>query len=257
MKKNDNVKIYVGTFNKKVDIKEKCYIPIQLGKKNSKFDLGYIGDDTKDNISFKNFTYCELSAQYWIWKNTTDSIVGLVHYRRFFYKNIFKSLKNILSEKDIRNIMKKNDIIVAEKGYTFKSTVREKYIEKHIEKDLDVCESYLKKLYPEYMDSYNKIFSGNSYSPFNMIIAKKEVLDKYSEWLFKLFFAMEKDIDFEDGRENYNKRTLGFLSERLLNVWIDYNKQYKVKRLPVINIEENVIKQRITYIVKKIFGRFF
>ena len=34
-----------------------------------------------------------------------DDVVGIVHYRRFFYKNIFKSIKNILSEKDINSLI--------------------------------------------------------------------------------------------------------------------------------------------------------
>lgn len=45
------------------------YTPIQVGKAISEYDLGIIGDDTGDNISQKNPSYCELTAQYWAWKN--------------------------------------------------------------------------------------------------------------------------------------------------------------------------------------------
>ena len=255
--KKETVKIYVGAFNKLNNINEKCYVPIQLGKANSKIELDCIGDNTGDNISKENSSYCELTAQYWFWKNTNDDIVGLVHYRRFFYKNIFKNVKNVLSENDIRKILKKNDIIVSEKGYTFKKTVKEKYIESHIESDYELCRKCIKKKFPKYLDSFDKVFSGNSYSPFNMIIARKEILDKYSEWIFSVYNEMSKYINYEDGRSNYNRRTFGFMGERLLNVWLMENKDYKIKYLPVINIEENVLKQRIIYIIKKIFGRFF
>ena len=36
------------------------YTPIQVGKAISEYDLGIIGDDTGDNISQKNPSYCEL-----------------------------------------------------------------------------------------------------------------------------------------------------------------------------------------------------
>ena len=44
-----------------------------------------IPDNTGDNISERNFTFCELTAQYWAWKNLEADYYGLCHYRRYFY----------------------------------------------------------------------------------------------------------------------------------------------------------------------------
>ncbi|MCI8535619.1 MAG: DUF4422 domain-containing protein [Hungatella sp.] len=44
-------------------------------------------DCTGDNIAEENPYYCELTAQYWAWKNLPESIkfTGIIHYRRCFF----------------------------------------------------------------------------------------------------------------------------------------------------------------------------
>ena len=57
--------------------------PIQLGcsLNEKKFD-NMLHDDDGDNISQLNPMYCELTAQYWAWKNfNKDGIIGFCHYR--------------------------------------------------------------------------------------------------------------------------------------------------------------------------------
>ena len=45
---------------------------------------GMLLDNEGDNISFKNKSYCELTTQYWAWKNQTADYYGFCHYRRYF-----------------------------------------------------------------------------------------------------------------------------------------------------------------------------
>ena len=248
------VKIFIATHKEFVEPDSNIYIPLHVGAKNKK-NLGYTKDSTKDNISYKNNCFCELTGMYWIWKNVKTDIVGLVHYRRYFYKNIFKEKNSILSECDIYKILKKYDIIVAPKGYTWGTTVRDSYIKNHIEGDLVECEKILKKIYPDYGKAYDKIMNGNFYCPFNMIITRKEIFDNYCSWLFKILFELEKKIDIEDGRNNYNKRVYGFLAERLFNVWLLKNKQYKKIEKCVFNKEENMFRQKTEYFIKKVIKR--
>ena len=40
-------------------------------------------DNNGDNISAKNSQYCELTAQYWAWKNIDCDYYGFFHYRRY------------------------------------------------------------------------------------------------------------------------------------------------------------------------------
>lgn len=75
--------------------KDELYLPIQVGKSKSKYNLHIQGDNELfqndcPNISNLNSLYCELSAMYWAWKNIRKmykdlNYIGLCHYRRYFY----------------------------------------------------------------------------------------------------------------------------------------------------------------------------
>lgn len=78
-------KIIVSYHQPEKIFSNEVFMPIQVGKKNSKYDLGIPGDDTGENISEKNIFYCELTGLYWAWKNLKDAdYIGLCHYRRCF-----------------------------------------------------------------------------------------------------------------------------------------------------------------------------
>ncbi len=173
----------------------------------------------------------------------------MVHYRRYFYKGIFSN--KILEKKDIINLLNKYDIIVPQRGYTWGSTVKGQYVKSHIANDLYVCGKVLKLKFPEYSDAFEYVFNNNYYFPFNMMIMRKEIFDSYSKWLFDILFELENKIDLND-RDDYNCRVFGFLSERLFNVWIRKNKDYKIIEMPVFNVEENMFKQRMQSLMKKL-----
>ena len=60
------------------------YTPILVGaNKNSNPDH-FVQDNEGDNISDKNFSYCELTGLYWMWKHSKSQNIGLSHYRRYF-----------------------------------------------------------------------------------------------------------------------------------------------------------------------------
>lgn len=249
----DKGTIYVITHKKfEANYDKQLYKIIQVGQG---FSDKEIKDNTGDNISEKNKNYCELTALYWIWKNDKQSeFVGTAHYRRFFAKNLLnRILKRPIDKKYVNKALKKYDILIPEPMIMLNKNVLEQYSEKHYEKDLLICGDIIREKYPEYKKSFEEIMKRKYYSQFNMLICKKEIYDTYMKWLFDILFEVEKRIDISN-YDSYNQRIYGFLSERLFNVWLNNNKQFKIKELPVYNTEEkdNIIRIIARYLKLKI-----
>lgn len=65
-------------------LQSKFVVPIQVGTGES-LSCESVRDNQGDEISRKNGSYCELTAQYWAWKNDKVSeYLGIMHYRRVF-----------------------------------------------------------------------------------------------------------------------------------------------------------------------------
>ncbi len=77
-----------------------------------------------------------------------------------------------------------------------------------------------------YQDA-QKFFEGNLYSPCNMFIMKKEILDELCSWLFPLLYKVQAySGQKEDG---YQNRYPGFMAERLMTFYFGRKKSnYKV-----------------------------
>lgn len=248
------VSIYIATHKKAAFPKFEEYFPIQVGAEQSKDNFGYLLDNTNDNISIKNKNYCELTALYWIWKNSQSDIVGMVHYRRYFFNKAGSRLfDNIIRKNEILDILEKYDCIVPKKMYIAKSNLKEQYGKIHNIDDLNKCEEIIKSKYPDYQESFSKVMQQKHFYAFNMFIMSKKLLNKYAQWLFDILFELEKYVQIQN-YDNYNNRIYGFLSERLFNVWIEKNK-IKIKEESVYNIEQNVLKQDINRIIKKVYCR--
>lgn len=231
------IKMYVVGHKMFNPPKDDIYYPIQVGKQFTKNELGFLSDDIGDNISDKNKTFCELTAVYWIWKNDIDAdVVGLCHYRRYYSKSkLFANQRYFLNRNDIENILKKYDVIVTEK-MSWHVSVREFYsLCEGKDKDLEATRHIICKKYPEYIDSFDKIMNGNSAFYCNMVICPKEKWNKYCEWLFDILFDLESQLDLSSYTVE-EARVFGYLSELLLNVWIDHNK-LTYKEVPMVNTE--------------------
>jgi hypothetical protein len=102
-------------------------------------------------------------------------------------------------------------------------SIYNQYKASHFIKDLRLLESVIVSKYPQYAKSVesflhfnNKMFKGN------MFVSSKEFWNNYHTWAFDILFEMEKCVELYDNP--YQRRVLGFLSERMLNIYIFHNK---------------------------------
>lgn len=232
-----DVRMYVMTHKKIAPIASSIYHILHVGKKG-KEDLGYPGDDTGDNISEKNTNYCELTGMYWLWKNCNCDIIGICHYRRFFCEN-----ERLLDKEYIEKTIEQYPIIVPGTTNVYNGTLKESYEFMHVGKDLELCHDVIKEKYPQYLEAYNYIINGYMFTLGNMWITKKDIFDKYCEWLFDILFEVEKRIDIS-GYDDYQRRVMGFLSERLFRVWL-------------CTRPENICEQPVKMIETKDFNNSF
>ncbi len=192
-------------------------IPIQVGANLTEKRICQVCDNTGEHISEKNLTYCELTALYWIWKNDRSKYAGLCHYRRHF--ELDRSLLAKLAESDI-------DVVLTIPIFNFPS-VRERYRGDHMIEDWDVMLEAVRLLDPEYMETIKELQDGNYYYAYNMLIARREILDAYCSWLFPILSYCEKHC--KEKQDAYQNRYIGFLAERLMSAYfLHHENEYKI-----------------------------
>ena len=252
---NDSFRIYIAS-HKKADIPQlDGYCPIEVGAYFHDDILYDIRDDTGENISYKNKNFCELTAYYWIWKNSSDEYVGLVHYRRFLSKKrIDENIKYYLKKKDALNILQKYDVILPEQIKWKDYSVAEGYGNgAGFIKDLDILREVIEEVSPEYMSDFDEVLKGHDASYCNVFVMKKVLFDQYCEWLFKILFTTEKRVDLSD-YSDVEKRIFGFMAEILMNVWIKH-KRLDPYYMPLVRCDQTMRKTlRILKFIERIPG---
>ena len=253
-----DIKILVAAHKKYWMPSDPCYLPLHVGREG-KQDLGYIGDNTGDNISSKNPYFCELTGIYWAWKNLHADYIGLCHYRRYFAGKVHSSNLNakqqaILSTADYEKLLQECDCLLPVKRNYYIETVRSQYEHAHNKRDLDECEKIIAEKYPEYSAAFTKVMQQKRLHILNMFVMKWELFDAYCQFLFGVLFELEKRIDISNYTQ-YEARVYGFMAERLLNVWIEKN-HIKYKEVPVVFMEKiNWLKKGGDFLKRKFVGK--
>ena len=224
-----------------------------------------LGDDSNKNISTKNRYYSELTGIYWIWKNKQNDITGTCHYRRFFtihqepmlyrikrwlyfpigiykihygliYTSNVKLFKDkILTGQEMEDLLEKYDAIlpVARK---LRHTVEIHYTRRHDSNDLVLLRKIISEKQPTFIAALDEVLQSKRLYANNMFVLRKEHFEEFMAWWFELLFEFEKKIDLQT-KTGYQQRILGFIAERLLNVWFAH-KKLNIAELPIIYFQK-------------------
>lgn len=266
-----NISIYTSHHKPSAFLSSPIIKPLHVGKANSFDEICCPGDNTGDNISLKNPFYCELTAHYWVWKNTEISdYVGFMHYRRHFnfsedqykdediwgvvncpeintdYENEFG-----LNEESIRKCIGDADLLVPKK-WSVKAAGNVNNFEHyrvsdhlHIDDYQNVLDILIEK-YPEYSSAVAKFNNAHNGYYTNMFVMKKDLFIEYSEWLFSILTVLEGKLAFKNYSQQ-EKRVFGHLSERLFNIFI-------IKKINESGIKLKEIQR--TFIQKETFNSY-
>ncbi|MDB5121025.1 MAG: hypothetical protein JWN56_2243 [Sphingobacteriales bacterium] len=245
---SNKLSIYASTHCHPVMLQNDFIIPLQLRKNITGIDLGYLSDDTGDNISDRGISYGGgLPSLYWIWKNDIESdYVGFCQYRRYFLldekHNYFQieyvtnedGLKKIkFEDKYIRGILEKYDVVLSKKR-RFTKSVWNTYARMHDQRDFVALELAIEQVCPEYSNIFNiHIKKGNILPQFGMIVTSKEIFDNFCEWIFPIIYKLDL---MKDANKNSlsEPRRIDYIFEHLMPLYFIKHKELKIKHLPII-----------------------
>ena len=201
-------------------------------------DLGFLGDDTGENISALNPFLNEVTALYWMWKNTSHSIVGLSHYRRFFVANG----KNFLTAEEAENILKSYDIIVLKLSMG-RAPSSEALYHGICDNDIyplfeNIVRKNLMRAQPDYLDAFNLKMNSPIFFACNMFVARQNIFEAYCEWLFSFMVDSTREIlnTTPLAKLSFSERRLpAHFAERMMTVWLMKNR-LRIKEMGIVQV---------------------
>ena len=262
-----NLRMYCLSLNPKhLDlIKELNYIPVGLG--TSKFDINWLDDKFKKDISEKNSFYGEYTFHYKLWKNNLlekdNKWIGFCQYRKFWSNEEIKEdnldfskfkdivLSHIPDELDnfetiigdelfinnfkLAKFLKKRFLkIISKPTLLFnknKRNIKFHFDMMHGAGNLDKAISLLDF---EDRSDFNYFVNTNvSFNPHNMFICKNfNILMKYYNSVLPWLERCEKIFGFKNLDGYGLKRIYGFLAERYASYW--FKKYTRYYLMPII-----------------------
>ncbi len=261
-----DIAIFVTDHKNAVHPRSDILLPVQVGPglKNNRFS-DTLHDDEGENISQLNPYYCELTTQYWAWKNIDSDYYGFCHYRRYFsfVDEAFPEnpwgevMADSIDEEACRSFGLRDEVIRASiDGYdvittgvkdlrlfpekfssTYDHYLRAPHL--HVE-DIELLKKVIAETTPEYSADTEEFFAQSKSCFCNMFIMRKDIFRDYCEWMFGILDEWMKRADMSL-YSHEGQRTPGHLSERLLNIYLMHHRRigagWRTKELQCVHFE--------------------
>ena len=226
------------------------YLPVQAGAALHPPVPGALPDDSGQHISPRNPLYCELTAHYWLWKQSDAEGCGLCHYRRYFTRRPFaRTLSGVLGEKEAAALLQDADAIVPFPRLYLIETNASHFAHAHGAAPLALAREAVRRQCPAYLPAFDRVMKRRWGRRFNMFIMRREWFEAYSAWLFGVLFALEMRLGGD-----IPPRTMGFIAERLMDVWLERTRP-RMKQLPVLHTQGQGWPKRIAaFLLRKVTG---
>lgn len=245
-------------------VKNPLFIPVRCGAVyDQRKHIKMQGDNTGDNISEKRMSYCELTVQYWAWKNQKADYYGLCHYRRYlsFSDEEFPSQEGFVFERrpiptsaDIYGLndtahmtkeIEKYDVIISNwinikdmlrvfppvsNAYEFWRCHVPCYVPIEV---IDTIDVIIDEMFPQYTKAKNDYFDQDKHLGYNLYVMKKEYFNEMCTFEFGVMAELERRMD-KELIERYTERVCGFTFEILYSIYIFhlYNREgVKIKEV--------------------------
>ena len=241
-----------------VSVPNSLYVPVRCGAVFDPSASPIQGDDTGDNISQKRMTFCELTVQYWAWKNREADYYGLCHYRRYLsfsgkayrlnehglvlWPELTKRAMQrfgLLDEKKMRETISAYDLVIPQPAPVEKiplphgkartvGTLWEAhdgiFFHKRI---IGRMFELIAQLAPAYLQAAEEYFSGRWHCGYNCYVMNRELFGRLCELQFPILNALEK----EGYGEGEFSRSPAYIGEMLFGIFCYHAEVYEKKKI--------------------------
>jgi len=201
----------------------------------------FFDDDCVGSLSGHNKALNEMTSIWWarqsMEKIGNPDYVGFNHYRRFFDMDAVRRISD--------------GAIYIAKQIRCPYPLEWQYGYYHVSQDLATCTAVLSELcrngdsFARYMRTHT-----DNFAPMNMFVMRRDFFEEWCDFAFPVLLELERRIDVSD-RDNYQKRAVCFLCERMFGWWCwEKSQVVDVRELDVVErleFKDNSLNERGTY----------
>lgn len=241
------------------------FSPLHIGsvspEEDNNEDLPAFCGDAGDHIAHYYERWGDLTALYWVWKNTSHDYVGMAQRRRYLSLSggmerdhavpdcseaVVK--RNRWTLKSASSFIIENDVICP-RAYSIEELTIAKDLRSPWQfyrkeggnpEDIDELLRIIKEKYPDiYIHGFEFVY-GNKMIPWNIFLMKRDIFDGYCNFIFSILFEFEKIRDISS-TGSFQRNIWGLVAEILGNIYLNVirakDPQLVFHNAPIIYVE--------------------